>query len=259
MDNQNYLFPNDCNQNQASLMEITPENSNYQSQSEIYYQSQPPEVIPIASSDFPSYQNYNTKHNNNNNMNVPTVTIKDKDYEKYQVTAQTNNYRIKQPTENSFHISTGDKWIPLLIFCIIIILILFVVSVATGYNNIQGDGEAALALIFSPCILIFLIGICLKQCCCTYYNADIIMADNSLIIKRRSCVCISSKIYLPGQINEILLYNYQSGKSTKYKLDIQLSNNERKNILVLNNDLTTEEINYFIKVVNDYIKFKMKN
>ena len=63
-------------------------------------------------------------------------------------------------------------------------------------------------------------GMCLKQFCCTYYNADIIMFDNSLKIKRSSCIWRSEDIYLPGQINKIDLYSYNDGKNTKNKLDI---------------------------------------
>ena len=254
MDNNAYSsYPNEYSQNTKPLMEMTPENGAYQSQNGTYYQSQPPETIPIGSSDFPPYQIYDTNQNNNN-MNE--IKIKEQDYENFKNKALINKYHVKQPTQNTFHISTGDKWLPLIIVVVLILFVLFIVSAATG--NAQVDGEAGLAILFSPCIIIILIVFCLKQFCCTYYNADITMLDNSLIIKRRSCIWRSTKIYLPGQINGIELYNHYNGKRNIYKLDINLSNNRRENLLVLTTDLTSDEVDYFNKVVNDHIKNKMK-
>ena len=73
---------------------------------------------------------------------------------------------------------------------------------------IEIEGENAIGIILSPCIIMALIGFCCNHFCCTYNNADIIMSDNSLIIKRRSCVWQSTKIYYPGQIHEMELYMY---------------------------------------------------
>ena len=142
MDNNAFLYPKDCSENKTPLMDIIPDNKTYQSQNGIYYQSQPPEIIPIGSSDFPSYQNYNT--NQNNNMNG--VQKKESDYENFQINAQMKKYHIKQPLQNTFHISTGDKWLPLILLFAIILLILFVVLAVTG--AIQIDGEGVLVIIF---------------------------------------------------------------------------------------------------------------
>ena len=84
------------------------------------------------------------------------------------------------------------------------------------------------------------------------------MLDNSLLIKRRSCVWRSTKIYLPGQINEIDLYSQYNGKKQVFKLDLKLSNNKRKTLLVITANLTSDEVDYFMKVVNEHIKNKMK-
>ena len=85
--------------------------------------------------------------------------------------------------------------------------------------------------------------------------------DNSLIIKSRSCFCRRTKTYLPGQINGISIFSNSDtndNSKKKYKVDIILSNNSRQTLLDITESLTDEEINYFQKVVNDYIKNKMK-
>ena len=247
---KDYIFSNEINQSKTPLMEITPEDGYYQSQNGIYNQSQPTEIIPISSSDFPSNQNNNTNQNNNE------FQVKEKDYENFRINSQMNKYHVKQPTPNTFHISTGDKWLPLIILLGIIFFILFVILGVTG--KIQIEGEAALLIIFSPCIVIFFLCYCLKQFCCTYYNADIIMLDDSLIIKRRSCIWRSKKTYFRDQINNMKIKRYNDGKNQRYKLDIILSDNETKTLLVLPGILTSNEVDYFNKVVNNYIKYKMR-
>ena len=248
MNNNAYLYPNECTQNNEPLMAITPENG--------AYQSQPPAIIPIGSSDFPSYQNNYTSQNKYMNE----VEDKEKDYENFKRKAKINRYHIKQPTQNTFHISTGDKWLPLIILIILVVFILIIGLALYGANtkNSNVDPETGIAILCSPCVVIALICFCLKQFCCTYYNADIIMLDNSLIIERRSCVWRSTKIYLPGQINEIDLYDQYNGKKRIFKLDIKLSNNKKKNLLFITANLTSDEVDYFIKVVNDHIRNKMK-
>ena len=49
MDNDIYLYPRECSQNTTPLIETIPKVG--------YQNDQPPEIIPIGSSDFPSYQN----------------------------------------------------------------------------------------------------------------------------------------------------------------------------------------------------------
>ena len=47
-------------------------------------------------------------------------------------------------------------------------------------------------------------------------------------------------------------------ENRKYKLELILSNNKRKTLLVINEVLTSDEISYFLEVVNSHIKNKMK-
>ena len=231
MDNKDILYSNEWCQNKTPLMEDTPENMAYQS---------PPEIIPIVSS----------------NNDIDKIKEKEKEYENFQINAKRNKYHVKQPTQNTFHISTGDKWMPLIILIILIFFILIIALAVTGKKT-NIDPETGLAIICSPCVVIVLICLCLKQFCCTYYNADITMINHSLVIERRSCVWRSTKIYLPGQIKEIDLYRNNSRKKRRYILDIILSNNKRKTLLVIITFLTSDEIHYFNKVVNDYIKNEM--
>ena len=155
---------------------------------------------------------------------------------------------------NTFHISTGDKWLPLQICGVMIFLIFIFALMLAGVITIEGEG--AIVVLFTPCIVCFLIGYCCKQCCCTYYNVDIIMADNSLKIKRRSCVCRSTKTYNLDEIDKISLYCCDDEKKQKYKLDIIFNDNERKTLLVINHELTDVEVKYFQKVVNHYIRYE---
>lgn len=245
MDNKIYLYPNECSQNTTPLMEISPENGAYQSQS--------PETIPVGSSDYPSYQEYDTNPNNNY-MNE--IKIKEQDYENFKNKAIINKYHVKQPTKNTFHISTGE-YLSLFFFILFVIILLITLDVLAVVGIIEIEGENAIGIILSPCIIMALIGFCCNHFCCTYNNADIIMSDNSLIIKRRSCVWQSTKIYYPGQIHEMELYMYDR-ENRKYKLELILSNNKRKTLLVINEVLTSDEISYFLEVVNSHIKNKMK-
>ena len=243
MDNNACLYPNEGFQNYTPLMEKNPENETYQYQNDINCQSKPPENIPINSNNFP-YDQLNVKVNNI-------------DYESFRINSQMYNYHIKQPNPYTFHISTGEKWLPL-IFCVIaIILIISFVMLISGVLELNGsDGISIIAIIFAPCISIYLMYMCIKQSSKTY-NADIIMMDNSLIIKSRSCcACQITKTYLPGQINGISIRSVK-GINDK-KLEILLSNNAYYSVMVLPGNLTDEEINYFEKVVNDYIKNKMR-
>ena len=184
------------------------------------------------------------------------IKIKEQDYENFKNKAIISKYHVKQPTQNTFHISTGDKWLPLIILIILILFIIFIFLALT--EKIQIEGEGALAIIFAPCIIMALLVLCIKQFCCTYYNADIIMLDNSLIIERRSCIWRSTKTYLPGQINEMKVTRHDNGKNRSYKLELILSNTERKTLLVIKDDLTSDEISYFQRVVNGHINNKMK-
>ena len=240
MDNNAYLYPNEGFQNNTPLMEKNPENETYQYQNDINCQSKPPENIPINSNNFPYDQ-----------LNVEDNKI---DYESFQINSQKYNYHIKQLNPYTFHISTGEKWLPLIFCGIAIILIISFVLIITGVTELNtSDGASIIGIIFAPCISAYLFCMCIKQSSKTY-NADIIMMDNSLIIKSRCCcACQTTKTYLPGQITGISI-----NKEEKYKMEISLSNYTYKTIMILPGNLTDEEINYFKKVVNDYIKNKMK-
>ena len=241
MDNNAYLYPNEGFQNNTPLMEKNPENKTYQYQNDINCQSKPSENIPINSNNFPYDQ-----------LNVEDKII---DYESFQINSQKYNYHIKQPNPYTFHISTGEKWLPLVFCGIAIIFMISFVMLITGVLDLNGsDGASIIAIIFAPCISTYLFCMCIKQSSKTY-NADIIMMDNSLIIKSRCCcACQTTKTYLPGQITGISIYKNEE----KYKMEISLSNYTYKTIMFLPENLTDEEINYFKKVVNDYIKNKMK-
>ena len=248
MDNNACLYPNEGTeglQNKSPLMENTPENKTYQCQNDIYCQFKPPENIPINSNNFP-YEQDIVKDNNI-------------DYETFQINSEISKYHIKQPNPNTFHISTGEKWLPLILLAIAIILIISYVLVMSGVIKVDGNG--IIGIFFAPCIAFYLICVCIGKCL-KYYNAYIIMMDNSLIIKSRSCVCRSTKTYHPDQINGISIYSYNDindDNEKKYKMDILLSNNNHQTLMVLPGSLTDEEINYFLKVVNNYIRNKMKN
>ena len=241
MDNNAYLYPNEGFENITPLMEKNPENETYQYQNDINCQSKPPENIPINSNNFPYDQ-----------LNVEDKII---DYESFQINSQKYNYHIKQPNPYTFHISTGEKWLPLIFCGIAIVLIISFVLVITGAMKLNAsDGSSIIGIIFAPCISTYLICMCIKQSSKTY-NADIIMMDNSLIIKSRCCcACQTTKTYLPGQITGISIYKNEE----KYKMEISLSNYTYKTIMFLPENLTDEEINYFKKVINDYIRNKMK-
>ena len=75
------------------------------------------------------------------------IIVKDKDCENFQINCQMKRYDIKQPNPNTFHISTGYKWLLLLIFIGKIILILFVTLAITG--NMKIDQDNVIIIFFS--------------------------------------------------------------------------------------------------------------
>ena len=107
MDNKIYLYPNEYSPNTTPLMEISPENGAYQSQS--------PETIPVGSSDYPSYQEYDTNPNNNY-MNE--IKIKEQDYENFKNKAIINKYHVKQPTKNTFIFQQASIYRYFFLFCL---------------------------------------------------------------------------------------------------------------------------------------------
>ena len=244
MDNNACLYPNEGFENISPLTAKNPENETCQDQNGAYCQFKPPENIP----------------NNPNDLPYDPLIVKDNkiDYESFRINSQMNKYHISQPNPYTFHISTGEKWSPLIKFAIAIILIIFSISVISG--ALQTDENGIIIIIFTPCMVVYLICTCLRKCC-KNYNADIIMMDNSLIIKSRSCVCRRTKTYRPGQIKGISIYsknNINEYDKKKYKVEILLTNKDPYTLMVLPGSLGDEEIDYFLKVVNDYIKNKMK-
>ena len=116
--------------------------------------------------------------------------------------------------------------------------------------TLEHDGSGFFLICLGPLFISPLIDIC-RDKCCNYYNADIIMVDNLLKIKRRAWCKRNTKIYFPGQITEI--------KLEENKLYFILNDNTMETLIALQKKIASEEIDYFLEVVNDYIKNKMKN
>ena len=165
MNNDAFLDPKECSQNKIPLKDINPD---YET-----YESQPPEIIPIGSSD---YQENNTIQ---------------------KINTQKNKH-IKQPTPNTFHIYAGGICSPLIYSVLVIFLIIlcFVCPI-----TLEHDGSGFFLICLGPLLISPLIDIC-RDKCCNYYNADIIMVDNLLKIKRRAWCKRNTKIFFLGKLQK---------------------------------------------------------
>lgn len=159
---------------------------------------------------------------------------------------------ILQPDENSFYITTGCcfKFIPF--FGCFLGLLMIVISLLT---------EVIIIVIILGS-LIFLVNFSFFFV--LFNNVYFIMGQNNLKIVKEALCRKKTLIYNPGQLLRIEL-NYQLSSdddaSHKYELIIYPMYDDKDTIFSIGSSskvFTNEEIDYFLKVINNHIQTKMR-
>lgn len=215
-------------------------------QSQPYYHPSQEIATPIE-------QNIPINNYPTQNKNQPVLN---KQYQNYNNISQIPHKGVYQPDENTFYISTGYcfRIVPIILFIIgtpLVLISFFTKELILGL------------LLFGLFLELISICLCFKMNNINYF----ILGANTLTVLKKSFCFKRAHIYNPGELLRVDFthdYSYDifsKANIHKYNLIVVPTNGKEDLIFAIGSNppsFTSEEIEYFVYVINNHIQTNMR-